>query len=236
MSGRSAAVLRGIIKDFPNGAETLRVLHGVDLDLAFGQITFLVGPSGSGKTTVLSILSGTLSPTSGSVEVLGERLERLKGDRLVRFRRRNIGFVFQQYNLVPTLTATENAAIPLLADGAPWGRAQQKARDLLASVGLADHLDKLPRQLSGGQQQRIAIARALVHGPALVVCDEPTAALDAAAGRRVMELLSGAAASPDSAVLVVTHDDRIFPFANVIYEMEDGRLAGVRASPARSPS
>ncbi len=236
MSGRFAAVLRGIIKDFPNGAETLRVLHGVDLDLAFGQITFLVGPSGSGKTTVLSILSGTLSPTSGSVEVLGERLERLRGDRLVRFRRRNIGFVFQQYNLVPTLTATENAAIPLLADGAPWSRAQKKARDLLASVGLADHLDKLPRQLSGGQQQRIAIARALVHGPALVVCDEPTAALDAAAGRRVMELLSGAAASPDSAVLVVTHDDRIFPFANVIYEMEDGRLAGVRASPARSPS
>lgn len=236
MAASTAAALRAIVKDFPNGGEALRVLHGVDLDLTFGQTTFLVGPSGSGKTTLLSILSGTLSPTSGSVEVLGERLERLSGDQLVRFRRRNIGFVFQQYNLVSTLSAAENAAIPLLADGQNWGRATSRARELLDSVGLSDHLDKLPRQLSGGQQQRVAIARALVHSPALIVCDEPTAALDAAAGRRVMELLTGAAARPDSAVLVVTHDDRIFPFSDVIYEMEDGRLSGVRTSAARNPS
>lgn len=236
MNPSTAASLRAIVMEFPNGAESLRVLHGVDLDLAFGQTTFLVGPSGSGKTTVLSILSGTLSPTSGTVEVLGERLERIKGDRLVRFRRRNIGFVFQQYNLVSTLTATENAAIPLLADGVPWARALKKAREMLASVGLSDHLDKLPRQLSGGQQQRVAISRALVHEPALVVCDEPTAALDATAGRRVMELLAEVTARPDSAVLVVTHDDRIFPFADIIYEMEDGRLSSVRPSTARSPS
>jgi putative ABC transport system ATP-binding protein len=210
--------------DFANGPERLRVLHDVNLALPFGRMSFLVGPSGSGKTTLLSILSGTLTPTHGEVDVMGERLDRMAPAELVRFRRRRIGFVFQQYNLLASLTAEENAAIPLIADGVAHGSAVRRAREVLVRLGLAGHERKLPRQLSGGQQQRVAIARALVHEPALVVCDEPTAALDAQAGRAVMELLDAAADDPHRAVLVVTHDDRIYRFADRIFAIEDGRL------------
>jgi putative ABC transport system ATP-binding protein len=219
-----AAVARDVTMEFANGPERTRVLHGVSLALSFGRMSFLVGPSGSGKTTLLSILSGTLTPTHGEVEVMGERLDRMAPAELVRFRRRRIGFVFQQYNLLAALTAEENAAVPLIADGVPTGVAVKRARAVLARLGLAGHEGKLPRQLSGGQQQRVAIARALVHEPALVVCDEPTAALDAQAGRAVMELLDAAADDPARAVLVVTHDDRIYRFADRIYAIEDGRL------------
>jgi putative ABC transport system ATP-binding protein len=223
-----AASARDIVMEFPNGQDRIRVLHQVSLDIPYGRMSFLIGPSGSGKTTMLSILSGTLTPTSGEVSVMGERLDSLRGDKLVRFRRRNIGFIFQQYNLIATLTAEENAAVPMIADGVAWARACATARDLLVQLGLKDHVRKLPRQLSGGQQQRVAIARALAHGPALVVCDEPTAALDAAAGQTVMGLLQQATADPNRAVLVVTHDDRIYRFADRILEMEDGRIIGER--------
>ncbi|MBU6405777.1 MAG: ABC transporter ATP-binding protein [Alphaproteobacteria bacterium] len=219
-----AAQARGVVMEFASGPDRVRVLHGVDMDLPYGRMTFLIGPSGSGKTTMLSILSGVLTPTQGAVEVMGVRLDRMSADALVRFRRRSIGFIFQQYNLVSALTAAENAAVPLIADGEPWGRATMKAKDLLDHLGLGDHLHKLPRQLSGGQQQRVAIARALVHRPALVVCDEPTAALDAAAGQAVMRLLVEAAGDPDRAVLVVTHDDRIYRYADSIVSIEDGRI------------
>lgn len=212
--------------EFPNGSERIRVLHGVDLDIAYGALSMLVGPSGCGKTTMLSILSGTLRATGGSVEVMGQRLDKMSDTARVKFRRRSIGFIFQQYNLIPTLSAAENAAIPLIADGVSWGQATKRAADLLAGLGLGTQINRLPRQLSGGQQQRVAIARALVHAPALVVCDEPTAALDAEAGQAVMGLLDDASADPDRAVLVVTHDDRIFSFADRIVRMEDGRVIG----------
>ena len=225
-----AAVARQVVMEFSNGEERTRVLHGVDLALPLGRMSFLVGPSGSGKTTLLSILSGTLTPTAGEVEVMGERLDRLKPADLVRFRRRRIGFVFQQYNLLAALSAAENAAVPLIADGVAWGTAIRRAREVLARLGLAGHEHKLPRQLSGGQQQRVAIARALVHEPALVVCDEPTAALDAQSGRGVMELLDAASDDPSRAVLVVTHDDRIYRYADQIYAIEDGRLVDADAS------
>jgi putative ABC transport system ATP-binding protein len=228
MTTTNAASARNIVMEFPNGAEKTRVLHGVGLDIPFGRMSFLIGPSGSGKTTMLSILSGTLTPTGGEIEVMGERLDRLRPAELVRFRRRRIGFIFQQYNLIGTLSAEENAAIPLIADGAPWEQATARARDLLIQLGLKGHEKKLPRQLSGGQQQRVAIARALVHDPALVVCDEPTAALDAQAGKAVMTLLDQASESATRAVLVVTHDDRIYSFADRIIEMEDGRILGER--------
>ncbi len=228
MTTTNAASARNIVMEFPNGAEKTRVLHGVGLDIPFGRMSFLIGPSGSGKTTMLSILSGTLTPTGGEIEVMGERLDRLRPAELVRFRRRRIGFIFQQYNLIGTLSAEENAAIPLIADGAPWDQATARARDLLIQLGLKGHEKKLPRQLSGGQQQRVAIARALVHDPALVVCDEPTAALDAQAGKAVMTLLDQASESATRAVLVVTHDDRIYSFADRIIEMEDGRILGER--------
>jgi putative ABC transport system ATP-binding protein len=223
-----AASARNIVMEFPNGAEKIRVLHGIGLEIPFGRMSFLIGPSGSGKTTMLSILSGTLTPTSGEIDVMGERLDRMKPDELVKFRRRRIGFIFQQYNLLATLSAEENAAVPLIADGVGWDQATAKARGLLAHLGLAGHEKKLPRQLSGGQQQRVAIARALVHEPALVVCDEPTAALDAQAGKAVMGLLDEASEDQNRAVLVVTHDDRIYGFADRILEMEDGRILGER--------
>jgi putative ABC transport system ATP-binding protein len=224
-----AATARNVIMEFDaGGGDRIRVLHGVDMDLPYGRMSFLVGPSGSGKTTMLSILSGTLTATAGEVEVMGERLDRMGQGRLVKFRRQRIGFIFQQYNLVSTLTAAENAAIPLIADGIGWTKATAKAKDLLAQLGLADHTHKLPRQLSGGQQQRVAIARALVHEPALVVCDEPTAALDASAGQSVMQLLVEAARNPNRAVLVVTHDDRIYRYADRILEIEDGRILADR--------
>ncbi len=218
------ATIDDVIKEFPSGGETVRVLHGVSTSLDYGKLTMLVGPSGCGKTTVLSILSGTLSATSGTVTVLGKRLDTLSNNDLVRFRRRNIGFIFQQYNLIQTLTAAENAAIALIADGVPWEDATSRAGLLLEHLGLGAHKNKMPRQLSGGQQQRVAIARALVHEPALVVCDEPTAALDAEAGQAVMALLEEAAKDTKRAVLVVTHDDRIFSFADRIISMEDGRI------------
>jgi putative ABC transport system ATP-binding protein len=216
--------------DFANGSDRTRVLHGIDLAIPRGSLSFLVGPSGSGKTTLLSILSGTLTPTGGEVEVMGRRLDRMKPAELVRFRRRRIGFVFQQYNLLGTLTAAENAAVPLIADGVASGTALRRAHEVLVRLGLAGHENKRPRQLSGGQQQRVAIARALVHEPALVVCDEPTAALDAQSGRAVMELLAAASQDATRAVLVVTHDDRIYRYADRIYAIEDGRLVDADAS------
>jgi putative ABC transport system ATP-binding protein len=215
---------RGIIKEFGAGETLIRVLHDVDLDVPTGDMTFLVGPSGCGKTTLISVLAGILTPEKGDVSLFGQSLKALRGARLARFRRANIGFVFQQFNLLPTLSATENAAIPLIAAGVASGEAHGKARVLLDKLGLGKHADKFPNQLSGGQQQRVAIARALVHDPRLIVCDEPTASLDAASGQSVMEMMREIAVKPGRAVIVVTHDNRIFRFADRIVRMVDGRI------------
>lgn len=222
----NALVARGIDMDFGDRGLKTRVLFGVDLEVAAGELTMLVGPSGCGKTTLLSILSGTLRPTGGTVEVMGQSLTALRDADKVRLRRRRIGFIFQQYNLLPALTAAENAAVALVADGMSLKAAAARARAVLETLGMGPHVDKLPRALSGGQQQRVAIARAIVHEPDLVVCDEPTAALDAGTGRQVMDLLKAAAAGPGRAVLVVTHDNRIYPYADRIVAMEDGRIVG----------
>lgn len=223
---------RGVIKDFPSGDDVTRVLHGVDLDVEAGALTFLIGPSGSGKTTLLSIMTGILRPTAGDVEVMGESITRLRGRRQSLFRRRTIGFIFQQFNLLPALTAVENAAVPLVAAGSTFGEAEKKAGGILAELGMGDHLSKRPRELSGGQQQRIAIARALVHGPPLIVCDEPTASLDAHTGATVMKILRDIANTRERAVLIVTHDNRIFHFADRIVAMNDGRIEGERPIPS----
>ncbi|MCA3071380.1 MAG: ABC transporter ATP-binding protein [Rhodocyclaceae bacterium] len=223
-----AASARDVVMEFEGGGGRTRVLHGASIEVPAGGLTLLVGPSGCGKTTLLSVLSGTLAATSGEVEVMGERLSDLDDAARVRLRRRRIGFIFQQYNLLPSLTVAENAAIPLVTAGMKLSEASRRAQPVLERLGMAAHLDKLPRQLSGGQQQRVAIARALVHEPALVVCDEPTAALDAKTGHTVMELLRAVAAAPGRAVLVVTHDSRIHEFADRIVEMEDGRVLGER--------
>jgi putative ABC transport system ATP-binding protein len=193
----------------------------------------LVGPSGCGKTTLLSILTGILSPTAGDVDVMGQRITALRGKKKALFRRETLGFIFQQYNLLPALTAAENAAIPLVAAGVRLEDAARQALRVLDRIGMGEHADKLPNQLSGGQMQRVAIARALVHEPAVIVCDEPTAALDEHTGQTVMEILRGIANDPKHAVLVVTHDNRIYHFADRIVRMNDGRITGEAPPPPR---
>jgi len=226
-----AARCNGVTKAFPAGDRTVEVLHGIDFEVPAGELTMLVGPSGCGKTTLISIIAGILTPTSGEVEICGSAITQMSDAEKVAFRRRNVGFIFQQYNLLPALTAAENAAIPLVAAGAPMARAVGSAAAILERIGMGEHLGKLPNQLSGGQQQRVAIARALVHNPRLIVCDEPTAALDAESGQTVLEILKGAALAPDRAVIVVTHDTRIYSFADRIASMEDGRIRGVHTAP-----
>ncbi|HEY0983183.1 MULTISPECIES: ABC transporter ATP-binding protein [unclassified Schlesneria] len=222
-----AVACRQIFKEFGTGEAKTIALRGVDLDVLAGQMTLLVGQSGCGKTTLISIVAGLLNATSGSLTVLGEDLIGMSGSRLVQFRQKNIGFVFQQYNLLPTLTAVENAAIPLIIAGMSRRKAFAEAKEILAEVGLAQRMHLFPNQLSGGQQQRVAIARALVHEPRLLVCDEPTAALDAQSGQTVMELLRRVALQPDRAVIVVTHDSRVFSFGDRIIHMDDGVVTKV---------
>jgi len=219
---RVAVACRGVTKEFGSGEQRVQALRGVDLDVFAGELTYLVGPSGCGKTTLISVLSGILKRSAGSVQVFGQDLAALSGNALVRWRGANVGFVFQALNLVPTLTVAENVAVPLLIQGRPHGEALERAAVLLARVGLGGRERSLPAQLSGGQQQRVAIARALVHEPRLVVCDEPTSALDHVTGQRVMELLREVASSPERALLVVTHDARIFSLADRIAHMDDG--------------
>lgn len=227
----SAAIeIEGVTKSYGSGDTRVAVLHGITAAIEPGRLTFLVGESGSGKTTLISIIAGILFPDAGSVRLFGTDIYALPGNDLVRFRLANIGFIFQQYNLLPTLSAAENAAVPLIAAGVKRSDAVARGARVLERLGLGGMADRLPRQLSGGQQQRVAIARALVHEPRLVVCDEPTAALDAASGRRVMELLKDVALEAGRAVLIVTHDNRIFPLADRILGMEDGRIMSDGAS------
>lgn len=219
-----AVVCRGVTKTYGRGEAKVQALRGVDLEIPTGEMSLLVGPSGCGKTTLISIIAGLLEPTAGEVEVLGVRLHEIGGSRLVRFRGQNIGFVFQQYNLLPALTTAENAAVPLIVAGVPRKHAVEKAAEMLSAVGLGDKIKSRPAELSGGQQQRVAIARALVHEPRLLVCDEPTAALDAQSGQTVMELLRQVAVQPGRAVIIVTHDSRVYKFGNRIISMTDGHI------------
>lgn len=215
---------RGVTKEFGQGETRTLALRGVDVDIRAGEMTLLVGPSGCGKTTLISIIAGLLQPTAGEVEVLGQSLLEMPGSRLVRFRQKNVGFVFQQYNLLPALTAAENAAVPLMIAGVARAEAVRRATAVLETVGMSDRAASLPNELSGGQQQRVAIVRALVHEPRLLVCDEPTAALDANSGQVVMDLLRRVAVQPGRAVIVVTHDARVFGFGDRIVTMNDGRV------------
>ena len=222
-----AVVCRRIEKWFGAGEARVHALRGVDLEIRMGELAMLVGPSGCGKTTLLSVIAGLLDSNGGDLEVLGETPARMGKQERILFRRRNLGFVFQQYNLLPSLTAAENVAVPLLAAGMNRNEAAGEATRLLAQLGMEERASSLPAQLSGGQQQRVALARALVHKPRLIVCDEPTAALDAKTGHTVMELLAKVAVSPDRAVIVVTHDSRVFEFADTIAHMDDGRIETV---------
>ncbi len=221
-----------IHKSFGTGEARVEVLRGIDFTAAMGDMTFLVGPSGCGKTTLISVIAGLLDATSGTVELFGTEVASLSSRDRILFRRKNLGFVFQQYNLLPSLSAAENAAVPLLAAGVPRSTALERAAHLLDRLGLGSRTKALPKILSGGQQQRVALARALVHEPRLVICDEPTAALDAESGHSVMELLSQTAVHPDRAVIVVSHDNRVFHFADRLAFMNDGTITKTESQTA----
>ena len=221
---RDAVQMRGVDKYFGEGDARTHVLKTTDFDAPLGELVMLVGPSGCGKTTLLSVLAGTLNADGGQVSVFGERIDQMKAAALTRFRAQNIGFIFQQFNLIPTLTAAENVSIPLLIQGKSNAVALKRARDVLERVGLGHKAGERPSKLSGGQQQRVAIARALVHEPRLLICDEPTSALDRENGTLVMQLLRDVARSADRTVIIVTHDSRIYRYADRMAEMEDGRV------------
>ena len=221
-----------VVKSYGDAAGRVRALRGVDLDARFGELLMLAGPSGSGKTTLISIIAGLLDPDQGECRVLDRSWQAMDRDDRVKFRGRSVGFVFQAFNLLSSLTASENVAIPLLINGAALRDANGRARLALERVGLGARAHARPGELSGGQQQRVAIARALVHDPKIIVCDEPTSNLDHVTGRQVMEILRGHVQATDRALIVVTHDPRIFGYADRIAYMEDGAVARMTASEA----
>ncbi len=234
MTGHGTSVsARGVTKTFGTGDSAVRALRGVDLDIRFGEMMALVGPSGCGKTTLISIIAGLLSRDGGELHVLGEDTGAMSQRQRTAWRGRNVGFIFQQFNLIPQVSIAENVAVPLLLRGHSRSDALDRAAHLLSEVGLHGRESSRPTKLSGGQQQRVAIARALVGEPRLLVCDEPTSALDGATGQMVMGLIRRMASAPDRVVLVVTHDERIYHFADRIAHVEDGRITHV-STPAEA--
>lgn len=222
---KQAIVAEGIEMVYHAGSQDYHVLRGVDLTIEQGDIHLLMGPSGSGKTTLLSILAGILTPTAGSVKLLGREITQMTREQLAHFRLQNIGFIFQGFNLFPALTASENVEVALKVKGirGPSNR-RRIAHDLLAQVKLSDRVNHLPRDLSGGQKQRVAIARALAGDPQIIMADEPTAALDSHSGHAVIELLRQLAKENNRTVLIVTHDPRLMDVADKVSILEDGVL------------
>jgi len=222
-----AVSCQGVTKSYGSGEAKVAALRGLDLEVKRGELLMVVGPSGCGKTTLLSVIATILSHDAGQCHVLGRDVQGMDERERAYFRRKSIGFVFQLFNLLPALTAVENVAVPLLIEGGSWDDATARAQKIIEAVGLATRPHSLPAKLSGGEQQRVAIARALVHDPALIVCDEPTSNLDHETGRAVMEVLRGAGKTPNRTIIVVTHDERIFEFADRIARMDDGKITGI---------
>jgi putative ABC transport system ATP-binding protein len=221
---------RAVTKKLGSGAREVEALRGIDLTLRRGELTLLMGPSGSGKTTLLLVLGCMLAPSSGSVTVCGHSTSKLGKEALAKLRRDHIGFVFQSYHLFPTMTAAQNVQLALDIRGEAGRAALTKSHKALATVGLEQKVRTLPNELSGGEQQRVAIARAIVANPSVVLADEPTSALDGENGRTIMRILAETAHQRDRAVLVVTHDPRVVPFADRIIQIEDGLLVDESAS------
>jgi putative ABC transport system ATP-binding protein len=217
--------VRELTKIYESGAAAARALDGVDLDVHAGEVMLLMGPSGSGKTTLISIMGCILRASSGSVRINGQEITRLKEKHLPQVRLRNIGFVFQGFNLFPTLTASENVEIGLDLKGVRARERKAHARVLMDSVGLSDKYNAFPADLSGGQKQRVAIARALAGDPTIILADEPTAALDSVTGRVVMDMLRKLAKERGRAVVVVSHDGRVMEYADRVVHIEDGRIS-----------
>jgi len=228
VNGQNAVHCEGVTKTFGTGNSAVHALRGVDLDVRTGELLMLVGPSGCGKTTLISVIAGVLRRDGGSCTIFDQDYKLMTEDGITSFRGQNIGFVFQAFNLIPSLTTAENVATPLIINGMKPKPAVIKAREMLTQVGFDERMmSSFPSDLSGGQQQRVAIARALVHEPRFIVCDEPTSALDGETGLKVMELLRRLGCVQDRALVVVTHDSRIYKFADRIAAMEDGRITEV---------
>jgi putative ABC transport system ATP-binding protein len=230
--GGTAVLCRDLKKSYGEGPELVPALRGIDLEVRAGELLMLVGPSGCGKTTLISVMAGILDQDEGDCRVFDRDWVHMPAREKSDFRGRSIGFVFQAFNLLPSLTAAENVAVPLLIQGVPRREAVDRARGVLERVELGERARALPAQLSGGQQQRVAIARAIVHDPNLIVCDEPTSSLDQETGHKVMEILRELALAPDRALVIVTHDARVFAFADRIAKMNDGRIERVVTSAA----
>ncbi|MBA3815476.1 MAG: ABC transporter ATP-binding protein [Parachlamydiaceae bacterium] len=230
MDLKYAVHVRNVSKVFQSGKDVVHALRDVNFDALLGELLMIVGPSGCGKTTLLSVIAGTLKFDSGEIDVIGNSLKDLPEKALTAFRKKNIGFIFQKFHLISTLSCLENVSIPLVLNGLSRSEAEGRAAEVLEMVGMKGREYDSPATFSGGQQQRIAIARALVHNPPLLICDEPTSALDAENGEKIMELLVNVAENPNRSVIIVTHDSRIFKYANRIAKMDDGKVKVVLSS------
>jgi putative ABC transport system ATP-binding protein len=224
--------LTNIVKNYVRGRQTVEVLHGINLSIDKGEFAALMGPSGSGKTTLLNLIAGLDRPTQGEVLVAGERIDRLSGGQLAKWRARHIGFVFQFYNLLPVLTAERNVEVPLLLTKLSSAQRKRNVRTALELVGLADRATHKPGELSGGQQQRVSIARALVSDPTLLVCDEPTGDLDRENAEDILRLLQMLNRDQGKTIIMVTHDPLAAEHASRQLYVDKGRL--IDAPPARS--
>lgn len=226
-----AVLCKAVTKSYGPKGNLTPALRGVNLSVKPGELFMLVGPSGCGKTTLISVIAGILDHDGGTCSLFSRDLSAMDDAERTSFRGKNVGFVFQAYNLIPTLTTTENVSIPLLLNGTPRKEAMARAEVVLRDVGLGEKLRSLPTELSGGQQQRVAIARALVHNPRLIVCDEPTSALDHTTGGEIMEIFRREALKGGRTLVIVTHDARIFHFADRIGVMDDGKITKIVNSP-----
>ncbi|MHB1415917.1 MAG: ABC transporter ATP-binding protein [Chloroflexota bacterium] len=235
MSREPLIELRGVTRDYKMGEVTVQALRSLDLDVAAGEFLVLLGPSGSGKTTTLNLIGGLDRPTGGKILVEGEDIAKYDEGRLTNYRRRKVGFVFQFFNLIPTLNAAENVEFALSLtnhDGVPLDK---RARELLSVVGLKDRADHFPSQLSGGEQQRVAIARALANHPAILLCDEPTGNLDVGTGRQVLQVIRDLNRNEGATVILVTHNAALAPMADRTVRLRDGNVDHVEANPQPTP-
>ncbi|MGC9966851.1 MAG: ABC transporter ATP-binding protein [Syntrophobacteraceae bacterium] len=216
-------------KSFGEGSARTYAIRGISFEAYFGEMLYFVGPSGSGKTTLLSMISGILKPDSGVVRVDGKDIWGLGANEIADFRLNKIGFVFQDYHLFPKLSTVENVAIPLILKKQDWDRSMKTAMEFLEVVGIANRASLPPIKLSGGEQQRVAIARAIVSRPDILIFDEPTASLDGVTGKRILEFVKNNILNDSRCILIVTHDSRIFEYADRIIEMEDGKIVKIKS-------
>jgi putative ABC transport system ATP-binding protein len=223
--------IRSVTKTYQRGSERIEALHGIDLDISQGDFVALMGPSGSGKTTLLNLIGGLDSPTSGSIEVDGQRIDQLSSGQLSRWRAAHVGFVFQFYNLLPVLSAQKNVELPLLLTNLSAAQRRRHAEIALALVGLEDRARHKPKELSGGQEQRVAIARAIVSDPTLLVCDEPTGDLDRGTADEILTLLQMLNREHGKTIVIVTHDPKAAEYAHRQLHLDKGTLARVNGQP-----